>query len=186
MRGGEVVEEGAFELDGVAFPAAEIRLEFLDPGGDEDDGDGDGGALFPTGRIVETLQVPGVGAVEATLITAGNPTIFVEASALGLGGTELPDAVNADAALLSRCEAVRACGAVAIATAAAIPGTVVYRVMRRETDPARVRFGHPSGTLAVGAEAGRCGDRWVVTKAVMSRSARRLMEGWVRVPARES
>jgi 2-methylaconitate cis-trans-isomerase PrpF len=198
--------------------------------------------------VVERLEVPGVGPVEATLITAGNPTVFVEASSLGLAGTELPDAVNADAALLARCEAVRACGAVAmglaataaqataerpatpklafvspprsyvassgaavgegdialvarivsmgrlhhamtgtgavaIATAAAIPGTLVYRVMRRGTDPARVRFGHPSGTLDVGAEAGRCGDKWVVTKAVMSRSARRLMEGWVRVPA---
>ncbi len=245
VRGGQVVEEGEFELDGVAFPSAEIRLEFLDPGGGDDDEEG--GALFPTGRVVERLEVPGVGTVEATLITAGNPTVFVEASALGLAGTELPDAMNADAAFLARCEAVRASGAVAmglatsvaqataerpatpklafvsppqsyrtssgasvgaddialtarivsmgrlhhamtgtgavaIATAAAIPGTLVHRVMRRGTHPAQVRFGHPSGTLAVGAEAGRCGDQWVVTKAVMSRSARRLMEGWVRVP----
>jgi hypothetical protein len=248
VRGGRVVEEGDFELDGVAFPSAEIRLEFLDPGGGDGDGDDEAGALFPTGRVVEPLEVPGVGRVEATLITAGNPTVFVEAASLGLAGTELPDAVNGDAALLARCEAVRACaavamglapsaaeatanrpatpklafvsppqsyrassgvpveagdivltarivsmgrlhhamtgtGAVAIATAAAIPGTLVHRVMRRGTDPARVRFGHPSGTLAVGAEAGRCGDQWVVTKAVMGRSARRLMEGWVRVPA---
>jgi probable AcnD-accessory protein PrpF len=244
MRGGQVVEEGDFALDGVAFPAAEIRLEFLDPGGDEDD---EGGAMFPTGRVVERLEVPGVGAIEATLITAGNPTVFVEASALGLKGTELPEAVNADAALLARCEAVRACGAVAmglagtaaeataerpatpklafvsppqsyratsgaavaaadialtarilsmgrlhhamtgtgavaIATAAAIPGTIVHRAMRRGTNPAHVRFGHAAGMLTVGAEAGRCRDDWVVTKVMLSRSARRLMEGWVRVP----
>lgn len=245
MRDGEVVEEGDFALDGVAFPAAEIRLEFLDPGGDTDDV---AGPLFPTGRSVETLDMPGVGRVEATLINAGNPTIFVEASALGLTGTELQEAVNADVALLARCEKIRAhgavamglaastdeatqhrphtpklafvappqtyvassgkpvaaadidltarilsmgklhhamtgTGAVALAAAAAIPGTIVDRQIARRADDGRVRFGHPSGTLTVGAEAERRGEGWIVTKAIMSRSARRLMEGFVRVPA---
>ncbi len=245
MQGGQVVEEGDFELDGVTFPAAEIRIEFMDPGGGEDDGEG--GAMFPTGRLVDILEVPGVGRIEATLINAGNPTVFVAAAALGLAGTESQEAVNGDAALLARCEAVRALGAVAmgladsaaqasatrqhtpklafvsppqsytasngkpvgaaeialtarilsmgklhhamtgtgavaIAVAAAIPGTIVQKTLRAGTDPALVRFGHPSGTLAVGAEAIRQGGEWVVTKAVMSRSARRLMEGWVRVP----
>jgi len=246
MAGGEVVEEGSFELDGVTFPSAEIRIEFLDPGGGDEDGVG--GSMFPTGRLVDTLDVPGVGRVEATLITAGNPTVFVEASALGLRGTELQKDVNSDLALLARLEAVRAhgavamgvaasleeaattrlhtpklcfvspaqsytasdgkavkandigvtarilsmgvlhhamtgTGAVAIAVAAAIPGTIVNAAVRPGTPGDAVRFGHPSGTLAVGAEARQEGGEWKVTKAVMSRSARRLMEGWVRVPS---
>ncbi|MCW5591910.1 MAG: 2-methylaconitate cis-trans isomerase PrpF [Burkholderiales bacterium] len=245
VKDGQVVEEGDFELDGVTFPSAEIALEFMDPGGGED---GDGGAMFPTGHLVDTLEVPGVGAVKATLINAGNPTIFVEAATLGLRGNELQDEVNGDAKILARLEAVRAhgavamgvakdieeattkrlatpkicfvsppqdytasngkpvraqgiavtarivsmgrlhhamtgTGAVAIAVAAAIPGTIVHAAVRPGTPSDAVRFGHPSGTLAVGAEARQEGGEWKVTKAVMSRSARRLMEGWVRVPS---
>jgi probable AcnD-accessory protein PrpF len=244
VRAGLVVEEGDFELDGVSFPAAEIRLEFLDPGASGGGGDG---AMFPTGALSESLEVHGADPVEATLIDAGNPTIFVEAAALGLAGDELQQDVNANASLLARCEAVRASGAVrmglaasvaeatgkrphtpklafvaparsyvaasgrrveaadidltarilsmgalhhamtgtgavAIAVAAAIPGTVVARVARASRPAGTLRFGHPSGTLAVGAEASLEGGRWTVTRAVMSRSARRLMEGWVRVP----
>ncbi len=245
MRAGEVVEDGDFELDGVTFPAAEIRIEFMDPGGGEEGGEG--GAMFPTGNLVDTLHV-GTGAVPATLITAGNPTIFVAAESLGFGGAELQDAINFDAAVLARCEAVRSAGAVAmgiaatveeattrklhvpklafvsrpqaytassgravaasdidltarilsmgklhhamtgtgavaIAVAAAIPGTIVHQHLRPGAKPERIRFGHPSGTLAVGAEAVQQGGEWKVSKAVMSRSARRLMEGWVLVPA---
>lgn len=244
MRGGEVEELGDFELDGVAFPAAEVQLEFLDPASDEEGASG--GATFPTGNPVDRLDVPGIGPVEATLINAGNPTVFVDAASLGLAGTELQPDVNGDAALLARAEAVRALaavamgeaastgeatvkrphtpklafvakpatyrasdgrtveagsidllarifsmgvlhhamtgtGAVAIAAAAAIPGTVVHRLAPAGAD-GRVRFGHPSGTLRVGAEVTRDGNRWKVAKVVMSRSARRLMEGWVRVP----
>jgi 2-methylaconitate isomerase len=246
VRDGMVVEEGDFELDGVTFPSAEIRIEFMDPGGGEE-GD-EGGAMFPTGNLVDTLEAPGVGRVEATLINAGNPTVFVSAAALGLSGIELQEAVNSDPAMLQRLEAIRAraavmmghaasieeastkrlhvpkiafvappagykassgrdvdakdidltarivsmgklhhamtgTGAVAIAVAAAIPGTVVQRHVRPGTDPSRTRFGHPSGTLAVGAAAMQDGGQWKVSKAVMSRSARRLMEGWVLVPA---
>jgi probable AcnD-accessory protein PrpF len=242
MSGGEVRELGGFELDGVAFPAAEVQLEFLDPA--DDDGEGD--ATFPTGNHIDVLDVPGVGKVEATLINAGNPTVFVDAARLGLKGTELQGDINGDKALLARVEAVRAegavamgdaataeeatlkrphtpklafvarpaaytasdgrtvdagsidllarifsmgvlhhamtgTGAVAIAAAAAIPGTIVHRVAPVGAD-GRVRFGHPSGTLKVGAEVERDGNRWNVTKVMMSRSARRLMEGWVRVP----
>ena len=117
MRGGEVQEEGDFELDGVTFPAAEVRLEFMDPGADEGE-DGAAGGMFPTGRVVETLDVPGVGAVEVTLINAGLPTVFVEARSLGLRGTELQGDVNANAALLARVEAIRAHGAVRMGLAA--------------------------------------------------------------------
>jgi probable AcnD-accessory protein PrpF len=244
VKDGAVVEEGDFELDGVTFPAAEIRLEFHDPGGEEGDA---GGATFPTGRIVDLLEVPGVGNVEATLINAGNPTVFVNAWALGLAGTELQPDINGDKAALARLESVRAhgavamgiaatleeasrvhrvtpriafvspaqsyaasdgrpvnasdldltarivsvgalhhamtgTGAVALAAAAAIPGTVVHRALKAGADPARIVFGHPSGTLAVGAEAEERDGAWIVTKVVMSRSARRLMEGWIRVP----
>lgn len=245
MRDGEVVELGGFELDGVAFPAAEVKVEFLDPAADED-GEGAGGGMFPTGNRIDTLDVPGIGRIEATLIDAGNPTIFVDAGRLGLKGTELQGDVNGDKALLARAEAVRALGAVtmglvatpeeataqrphtpklafvarpagytasdgrpveagsidllarifsmgvlhhamtgtgavAIAAAAAIPGTIVSRLAPAGAD-GRVRFGHPSGTLSVGAEAREEGGQWTVSKVMMSRSARRLMEGWVRVP----
>ena len=247
MNGGEVQELGDFQLDGVAFPAAEVQLEFLDPADDEGAPGAGGAATFPTGNHIDTLDVPGVGKVEATLINAGNPTVFVDAASLGLKGTELQGDVNGDKALLARVEAVRALGAVAmgdaatteeatakrphtpklafvakpagytasdgraveagsidllarifsmgvlhhamtgtgavaLAAAAAIPGTLVHRVAPVGPD-GRVRFGHPSGTLRVGAEVARDGNRWTVTKVMMSRSARRLMEGWVRVPA---
>lgn len=247
MRDGEVLEAGSFELDGVAFPAAEVKIEFLDPASDEEGADpGADGAMFPSGSKVDVLEVPGVGAIEATLINAGNPTIFVDAHALGLTGTELQGDVNGDKALLARAEAVRAqgavamglvtnpaeatatrphtpklafvakpaaytasdgkhvpvetidllarifsmgqlhhamtgTGAVAIAAAAAIPGTLVNRVAPAGVD-GRVCFGHPSGTLSVGAEAVETNGQWSVKKVIMSRSARRLMEGWVRVP----
>jgi probable AcnD-accessory protein PrpF len=242
MSGGEVQELGDFELDGVAFPAAEVQLEFLDPADD----DGEGGATFPTGNHIDVLDVSGIGKVEATLINAGNPTVFVDAARLGLKGTELQGDINGNKALLARVEAVRAqgtvamgdaatveeatskrphtpklafvakpsrytasdgrtveagsidllarifsmgvlhhamtgTGAVAIAAATAIPGTIVHRVAPVGAD-GRVRFGHPSGTLKVGAEVHKDGNHWKVTKVLMSRSARRLMEGWVRVP----
>ncbi|HGM5579733.1 TPA: 2-methylaconitate cis-trans isomerase PrpF [Pseudomonas putida] len=240
---GEVQETGDFELDGVTFPAAEVQLEFLDPAADED-GDG-GGAMFPTGNLVDDLEVPGVGTFKATLINAGIPTIFVNAADIGYTGTELQDAINSDAAALARFEIIRAYGAVrmgliehidqaagrqhtpkvafvapatsytassgkavaasdidlvvralsmgklhhammgtaavAIGTAAAIPGTLV-NLAAGGGERSAVRFGHPSGTLRVGAEAQQAGGQWSVTKAIMSRSARVLMEGWVRVP----
>ncbi|WP_371181212.1 2-methylaconitate cis-trans isomerase PrpF [Xanthomonas sacchari] len=242
MTDGAVQETGDFELDGVTFPAAEIALEFLDPAADED---GAGGAMFPTGHLVDTLEVPGVGSFQATLINAGIPTIFLEAQALGYQGTELQDAINGDAQALQRFETIRAYGAlrmgliatldeaatrqhtpkvafvappadytassgkpvaatnidllvramsmgklhhammgtaaVAIGTAAAIPGTLVNRAAGGG-ERTVVRFGHPSGTLRVGAEARQVDGQWTVTKALMSRSARVLMEGWVRVP----
>jgi hypothetical protein len=245
MQGGEVQELGDFELDGVAFPAAEVRVEFLDPADDE--GEAAGGAMFPTGERLDVLDVPGVGKIEATLINAGNPTIFIDAASLGLKGTELQGDINGNKELLGCAEAVRAhgavamglvkttqeatekrphtpklsfiakplaytasdgkrvepqsidmlarifsmgvlhhamtgTGAVAIAAAAAIPGTLVHRLAPAGAD-GRVRFGHPSGTLTVGAEAREEAGQWKVAKVMMSRSARRLMEGWVRVPA---
>ena len=237
VREGQVVEEGDFELDGVTFPAAEVKLEFMDPG--------EGDEMFPTGSVVDFLDVPGLGKIESTLINAGNPTVFIAASSLGLKGTEMQDDINGNAALLGRAEAIRTrasmrmklartpaeaaarghtpkiafiappagytasdgrpvaadsidllariismgklhhamtgTGGVAIAAAAAIPGTLVHRTMRAGSN-GRIRFGHPSGTLSVGAEARSENGQWIVSKALMSRSARRLMEGWVRVP----
>ncbi len=242
MAGGAVQETGDFELDGVTFPAAEVQLEFMDPAAEED---GAGGAMFPTGNLVDALDVPGLDTLQATMINAGIPTVFVNADALGYTGTELQDAINDDAAALARFEAIRAHGAlrmglirtldeaasrqhtpkvafvakpagytassgkavaagdidllvralsmgklhhammgtaaVAIGTAAAIPGTLVNLAAGGGAREA-VRFGHPSGTLRVGAQASQVDGEWQVTKAVMSRSARVLMEGWVRVP----
>jgi probable AcnD-accessory protein PrpF len=243
MTDGEVQETGDFELDGVTFPAAEVQLEFMDPAAEEE---GAGGAMFPTGNLVDELEVPGVGTLKATMINAGIPTIFVEAAAIGYTGAELQDAINGDDKALAMFETIRAHGAlrmgliqsldqiatrqhtpkvafvappadyvassgklvkagdvdllvramsmgklhhammgtaaVAIGTAAAIPGTLV-NLAAGGGERQAVRFGHPSGTLRVGAEARFAGGTWTVTKAIMSRSARVLMEGFVRVPA---
>ena len=108
---GRVVEAGGFVLDGVTFPSAEIKLEFLDPGADEE---GTGGAMLPTGRVLEHLEVPGIGCIEATLINAGNPSIFVAAEDLGLRGDETQAEVNSNQELLGWLEAIRAHGAVAM------------------------------------------------------------------------
>ncbi|KQV36073.1 2-methylaconitate cis-trans isomerase PrpF [Massilia sp. Root335] len=246
ITNGQVQETGDFELDGVTFPAAEVQLEFMDPAAEEGDGGkGEKNSMFPTGHLVDDLEVPGVGTLKATMINAGIPTIFVNAADIGYTGTELQDAINGDPKALAMFETIRAYGAmrmgliahveeaalrqhtpkvafvappagytassgkrveagdvdllvralsmgklhhammgtaaVAIGTAAAIPGTLVSLAAGGRAHEA-VRFGHPSGTLRVGAEARQEGGNWVVTKAVMSRSSRVLMEGWVRVP----
>lgn len=242
MTNGAVQETGDFELDGVTFPAAEVQLEFMDPAAEEEGG---GGAMFPTGNLVDDLVVPGVGTLKATMINAGIPTIFINAEAVGYKGTELQDDINSDPKALEMFEKIRAHGAVrmglishldeaakrqhtpkvafvaqpadyiassgkeiaasdinvlvralsmgklhhammgtaavAIGTAAAIPGTLVNLAAGGGNLDA-VRFGHPSGTLRVGAQADKVDGEWQVKKAMMSRSARVLMEGWVRVP----
>lgn len=238
IRDGEVQETGDFELDGVNFPAAEVPVAFKDPADGE-------GAIFPTGNLVDELEVPGVGTLKATLINAGIPTVFLNADELGYTGTELQEAINGDAAALEKFETIRAHGAVkmglikevaeaaarqhtpkvafvappadylassgkqvkaddidlvvralsmgklhhammgtaavAIASAAAIEGTLVNLAAGGGKRNA-VTFGHPSGSLRVGAEASLVDGRWVIDEAVMSRSARVLMEGWVRIP----
>jgi len=239
MASGEVQETGDFMLDGVAFPGAEIPVAFMDPAAGD-------GAIFPTGNRVDTLDVPGVGPLDATLINAGIPTVFINAAALGYTGTELQEEINPSAEALATLERIRAQGAlamgliaeldeaaqrqhtpkvafvappasytassgkaisaddvdllvravsmgklhhammgtaaVAIGAAAAIEGTLVHQAAGGGEREA-VTFGHPSGTLQVGATARRVNDRWQIEQAVMSRSARVLMEGVVRVPA---
>ena len=234
---GEVQETGDFELDGVTFPAAEIPVDFMSPV-DPDE------ALFPTGNLVDQLEVPGVGTLEATMITAGIPTIFVKAEAIGYTGCELQDDINSDADALAKFELIRSHGAVAmglisdvseaagrqhtpkvafvaepkgyaassgkavsaddidlnvralsmgklhhammgtaavaIAAASAVPDTLVNLAAGGGERDA-VTFGHPSGTLRVGAEASQDGGDWVVTRVRMSRSARVQMEGVVRI-----
>ena len=239
VEGGRPVETGDFVMDGVAFPGTGILLEFLDPGGEE-------GQLLPTGAVADVLDIPGIGAVQATLVNAGNPTAFVAAARLGLRGTEGQAEVNGDPALLARCEAIRAhaavrmglassaeqatrerpatpklsfvappadylsasgrmvpatdvdlvarilsmgalhhaytgTGAVALSVAAALPGSVVARVARHGASQ-RVRIGHASGTLTAGAEVSGGADGWVVSRALVHRSARRLMSGLVHLP----
>ena len=232
-------ETGDFELDGVTFPAAEVQVDFMAPADD------DGGSMFPTGNLIDDLEVPGIGTLKATLINAGIPTIFLNADAIGYLGTELQDDINNDDAALAKFETIRAYGAVkmglishideavsrqhtpkvafvapaadytassgkaiaaadidllvralsmgklhhammgtaavAIGAAAAVPGTLV-NLAAGGGELVAVRFGHPSGTLRVGAQAVKKDGNWSVTKASMSRSARILMEGWVRIP----
>ena len=252
-RGGRVIESGSFQEDGVPFGSAEIRLEFLDPADAGEHG------LLPTGNVCDFLHVPeleeviartgkhaarsAAGIIRATMINAGNPTVFIRADALKLTGRELPDAINRDAKLLARLEAIRAraavamrlaktpeeatrnrpatpkiafvaapasyrssagadidksgidvlarivsmgklhhaftgTGSIALAVAAALPGTIVSEVAR--TLPGvPTRIGHVSGVLAVGAVLEQRDGRWRVDRAVMSRSARRLMDGTV-------
>jgi len=242
MTDGEVQETGDFELDGVTFPAAEVQVEFISPVDPSE-------AMFPTGNLIDDLEVPEIGTFKATMINAGIPTIFLNASDIGYNGTELQDAINGDEKALSMFETIRAHGAVkmgliddieqavgrqhtpkvafvaspdnyiassgkkiaasdidlnvralsmgklhhammgtaavAIGTASAIPGTLVNLAAGgANCDGGRnsVTFGHPSGTLKVGAEASQNDGEWSVNKVIMSRSARILMEGWVRIP----
>ncbi|RVU32351.1 MULTISPECIES: 2-methylaconitate cis-trans isomerase PrpF [Neptunomonas] len=238
ITNGEVQETGDFELDGVTFPAAEVVIEFMDPADGE-------GSMFPTGNLVDDLEVPGVGTFKATFINAGIPTIFVNAEDIGYKGTELQKDINGNADELARFETMRAHGAVqmglisdiseaaarqhtpkiafvapatdyeassgkqisagdidvcvralsmgklhhammgtasvAIATAAAVPGTLV-NLAAGGGEREAVTFGHPSGTLRVGAAAEEVNGDWTAKKAVMSRSARVIMEGNVRIP----
>ncbi|AXN30361.1 2-methylaconitate cis-trans isomerase PrpF [Vibrio coralliilyticus] len=239
IRNGLVQETGDFELDGVTFPAAEIQVDFMHPAAGD-------GSMFPTGNLVDDLEVPEVGTFNATLINAGIPTIFIDADALGYSGTELQQDINSDELALARFEKIRAYGAlkmglidkveeaesrqhtpkvafvskaksyqassgkqiddndvdllvralsmgqlhhammgtaaVAIASASCVPGTLV-NLAAGGGDKHSVTFGHPSGTLKVGARATQSNQGWVVKKAAMSRSARILMEGFVRVPS---
>ncbi|WP_300523862.1 2-methylaconitate cis-trans isomerase PrpF [Alcanivorax sp.] len=238
ITNGDVQETGDFELDGVTFPAAEVQVDFMDPA------DG-AGAMFPTGNVVDELEVPGVGTFPATMINAGIPTVFVNAEDIGYTGTELQGDINENKEALQMFETIRAYGAVrmglienieeaearqhtpkiafvakpkaytassgkqigegevdllvralsmgklhhammgtaavAIASASAVPGTLV-NLAAGGGERDSVTFGHPSGTLRVGAGAQQVNGQWTATKASMSRSARVLMEGWVRVP----
>lgn len=243
VRDGRPLEEGDFHLDGVPWPGAAIELSFLDPGGSDE------GPLLPTGRVLDRLEVPGVGHIEATLLNAGNPTVFVRASDLGLSGRELPAEIDIQPERLVRCEAIRAhaavamglgetaetvsrlrpatpklawvaptadsrdstgtpipaeridllarilsmgrlhhaftgTGAVALAVAAALPGTLVNALTpwAGQDGVRHLRVGHPAGTLTVGAEVVADGTGWVARRAILYRTARRLMEGHVLVP----
>lgn len=239
IQNGEVLETGDFELDGVTFPAAEVVIEFLDPADGE-------GAMFPTGNVVDLLDIPDIGQIPATLINSGIPTVFVNAADIGYTGTELQADINGDPEKLAFFEKIRAYGAlkmglianldeaqtrqhtpkvafvapaqnytassgkmvekqeidllvrafsmgklhhammgtasVAIATAAAVPDTLV-NLAAGGGEREAVRFGHPSGTLRVGAAVAQQDGAWTATKAVMSRSARVIMEGWVYIPS---
>ena len=238
ITNGEVQETGDFELDGVTFPAAEVQVDFMDPADGE-------GAMFPTGNVVDELEVPGVGTFPATMINAGIPTVFVNAEDIGYTGTELQGDINENKDALAMFETIRAYGAmrmglienieeaearqhtpkvafvskpkayaassgkeigegdidllvralsmgklhhammgtaaVAIASASAVPGTLV-NLAAGGGERDSVTFGHPSGTLRVGAGAKLEDGQWTATKASMSRSARVLMEGNVRIP----
>lgn len=239
MTNSQVQETGDFELDGVTFPAAEVEVEFLSPVDASE-------AMFPTGNLIDDLEVPGVGTFKATMINAGIPTVFLNADAINYTGAELQEAINGDPKTLDMFETIRAnaaikmglistieeaasrqhtpkvafvapptdyvsssgkhinaadidlnvralsmgklhhammgTAAVAIGTAAAIPGTLV-NLAAGGGERDSVNFGHPSGTLKVGAEAVEVKGEWTVNKVGMSRSARVLMEGTVHIPS---
>lgn len=238
-----VQEIGDFQLDGVAFPAAEIIVEFISPAGND-------GSLFPTGNLVDVIELPPNivqnDKIKATMINAAIPTIFINAEDIGYAGTELQEALNGDAKALAMFEEIRIRGslrmglvdtladarkrnhtpkivfiskaasylssrgvmvraedvdllvralsmgsmhhammgtaAVATGVAAAIPGTLVNMAIGGG-ERNSVCVGHPSGTLRVGAEVVNANTQWGVARATMSRSARVLMEGWIRVPS---
>jgi 2-methylaconitate cis-trans-isomerase PrpF len=251
MHGGEVVEDGDFVEDGVAFPSARITLEFLDPAAEELTAPENmvHSGLFPTGNPHDLLTAASGDQIEATMLDAGNPTVFVMANAIGLKATEAKGDVDGNVALLRHLESIRAAaavamglastpeeatakvphrpklafiaeptgyrasngkmvnqgdvdvvgrmismgqlhhafpgtGAIALAVAAAVPGTLVHRLIGHRGRSAPIRIGHTSGVIPVGAEASDASGGWRVTKAVMNRSARRLMAGWVYVPAK--
>ncbi len=239
MTDGQVQEIGDFELDGVTFPAAEVQVEFISPVDASN-------AMFPTGNLVDDLEVPGVGNFKATMINAGIPTIFLNAEDLNYQGTELQGDINGDEKALAMFETIRAHGAikmglienieeaatrqhtpkvafvgqpksyssssgkvigesdidlnvralsmgllhhammgtaaVAIGVAATIPGTLVNLAAGGGARNS-VTFGHPSGTLKVGAESVQNDGEWTANKVIMSRSARVLMKGSVYIPA---
>ncbi len=239
MENGMVKEMGDYEIDGVAFSAEEIKLEFVEPVDPNEE-------LFPTGNLVDDLEVEGVGTFKATMITAGIPTIFLNADELGYKGTELQGDINSDIEALKKFETIRTAGAlkmglisdpkeaetrqhtpkiafvspakdfitssgkevkatemdlhvralsmqqlhhammgtasVAIGVAACIPGTLV-NIAAGGGEKDSVTFGHPSGAIKVGATICKEGDKYIVQKASMSRSARIIMDGYVHVPA---
>ena len=239
MVDGMVKEMGDYYIDGVAFPAEEIVLEFAEPVDPSEE-------LFPTGNLIDDLEVPGIGTFKATMITAGIPTCFVNATDIGYKGTELQGDINSDVEALARFETIRSYAAlkmglisnleeaktrqhtpkiafvappsdfttssgkevkaseidlhvralsmqklhhammgtasVAIGVAACIPGTLV-NLAAGGGDKTAVEFGHPSGTLKVGAVIQNKDGKYIVDKATMSRSARIIMEGFVNVPA---
>jgi 2-methylaconitate isomerase len=101
MDDGRAAVDGDFVLPGVAGTGAPVRLDFLDPGG------AGTGKLLPTGNALDQLEVAGLGRLEASMIDAANPCVFVAAEALGMMGVEMPDALEANRELLARLEAIR-------------------------------------------------------------------------------
>ncbi len=238
MKDGQVQQMGDYHIDGVAFGASEIQLEFVRPVDPSD-------ALFPTGNTADKLDVPDVGTYDVTMITAGIPTVFLHADSLGYKGVELQDDINNDTEALKKFETIRAFAAVkmglikdieeaktlqhipkiafvskkqnytassgkqittedidlnvralsmgllhhammgtasvAIGVAACVPGTILNELLD-DKDIDNITFGHPSGTLKVGAVVEQTDGKHIVQVASMSRSARVIMSGRVHVP----
>ena len=225
--GGEALVAGDFELAGVAGRGARIALDFLDPGG------AGTGRLLPTGHARDVID-----GLDASLVDATNPMVFVRAKDLGLTGAEMPQAVDADRTLAARLEKIRTEAAVrmgipgsasvpkvafvaaataftgldgvaypetaidvlarvismgnchrafaltaamCLAVASRIDGTVVHEAAR-EPRTGDLRLGHPSGVLPIAAAVSVRDGRPHAEHVTVYRSARRLMEGFVRVP----
>jgi len=239
IANGEVQETGDFVLDGVAFPAAEIKVTFVDPS------DGDDTSVLPTNSVIDHLDIPNFGSLEVSMINSGIETVFVRAADIGYKGTELQDDINNDTDALAFFEAIRTrasvrmglaenleaaaarlhtpkiifvappedyiasngknisasdinllvrgvsmgklhhaimgTGGVAIATAAAIPGTIPHQASNNSSTDA-ITMGHTAGLLKVKAKVTQTKSGWKVHNVELSRTARIIMEGSVCVP----
>ncbi|AUH53582.1 hypothetical protein CXB49_08800 [Chromobacterium sp. ATCC 53434] len=225
---GQPVCQGDFRIDGIATPGAPIRLRFLDPVG------GCSGELFPTGRLIDELKLPDGSHVEATLVDAGNPTLFVRARDFGLQGHERNGEI--ELAALRRLELARATasvamglasdifeaererpgtprisflapsreperqiearvlsgrrlhhaysgtGAIALACACAVEGTLAAELAGGAVRGMPLTFGHAGGQQTLEAVLGLGELGWTVDEVVMTRTARPLMRGEAFIP----
>ena len=250
VEDGRAAVNGDFSLPGVAGAGAPVRLDFLEPGGAST------GSLLPTGRPVDRLDIPGLGALDVSIVDAANLCCFVRAADIGLTGVETPAMLEGDGGALAALDAVRraagkAAGldpapasipkvgtvapptafealsgerlgpadmdfaarmisvgrphravpltaALCLSVAARMAGTLVHeasgadgganaairnvrRVARGGSD---IRIGHPSGIALVAAEVSDGGAGLHAERAVVYRTARRLMDGFVYAPRR--
>lgn len=105
---GMAAVDGDLAIPGVSGTGSPVKLEFRDPGGATT------GRLLPTGNVVDTLDVPGVGKIRASMVDAANATVWIDAKDIGLTGIELPEPLEANAAVMQKLSAIRIAASVAM------------------------------------------------------------------------
>jgi 2-methylaconitate cis-trans-isomerase PrpF len=204
VQDGRPLEHGDYSVPGVPGTGAKILIDFSDTAGAAT------GALLPTGRPVDRLDVPDVGEIDVSLVDIGNAHVFVRASDLGLRGTEGVAQLDADHDLRARLEHIRGAvvnenevdlvsrlmfmqqthktyagtSTVCTGVASRLAGTLVHEVTRLQMRQAdTVRIGHPAGVIETETRVEKNeADEYVVRRATLGRTARRIMEGYVFVP----